>query len=280
MALEGLLTELPGLRSTEERILAVRESSLSADRDLLYNQLLSEYAAEDFSMEAYKKVAEALYAEPSYLAEDYRDSSLALLKEVDKPAGRNSLYGQSAYGRELNSLFSQRMAEVKNQRYALLFKEKEELLKRKAYWEDQCRAMTEEGADQWNRGVQQLVTRRKRWRDDYKREYGAKSNLWEEKYDLLQKNKDRWLNASSSQAVESGTLAIAREMGLKASSLISEVGFVLIPDMTLKTDSLKTLVEEALEGKTLNRILAGMQGLSDRNRHKEGLSALRLPEIP
>ena len=158
--------------------------------------------------------------------------------------------------------------------------ELESLYNQKSYWEDRTRNLISEGMDQWDLSTRKLIGQRESWRGGFEREYEYKSVLWEGKYRLLTRNKNSWLQNSSEAAVTSGTIALARDMGLDADRLITDVRFSLIPDIQSKPGRLESLVESALDGLTAKALLSGMKGFSSRSTGHDVILSSRIPTLP
>ena len=276
--LQSLTEKLIPVRSRCDENLREREEELSDLRSELSRDLNASLASGD--LEAFRTAAEQLYNSPVYLQQDFRDSRLDSIMNADNPFEDESLRNMKAYGMLLAESFSKRLEQVKAQRYAALQSELDEIRSNKSYWEERINALVGEGLSQWDSSAQSLIGKRISWRESFRREYEDRARLWEAKQDLLNRNRNSWLADSSASAIEAGSESAARQMGLNAESLAAEVSFSFIPDMNREAFSMQGMLNDALNGQTMDALLSAVDGMNRNIRGHDLLLSGSLPLIP
>jgi len=280
IALNGMIPELEKIGAVIDQNASLRETELAQERSDVYKSLLRAYAEGDLDKEKYRQAALLLYSSPACLNGDYLAYRRSAIQEAADYS--DSTHGNilAAYGRNLITTFRSRLKVVKQDRYNDLQTGLEEIYRRRDYWETRTGELTEAGMEEWNRSTERLIGQRERWRQGFSREYEYKEQLWEARYLKLIANRNRWLEDSAGNAVSSGAESMAADMGLEADCLIGEVSFSLIPDITVEAGCLSDMVSDALDGRNMYKMMAGIQSMTARAGGHDFILSAVIPSVP
>ena len=280
LAINGLSGELDTVRSKIALDMQQRVAQLNQQRNIDYTELIGQYGSESFDGDSYEEKARLLYETPAYLPEDLND--LLMSKALNTKSYSNSgIYNNlTEYSNYLIQAFQNRLNVVKQSRYNELQIGLEKIYNQRDYWDDRTEELMAEGMQQWLNSTEKLIGQREKWRGNFKREYERKDQQWQIRYDTLEKNRNLWLENSSQRAIESGTQAVAMDMGLEADQMIGEVSFALIPDMTTSPGDVHDIVSDALDGTTIFSLLDSVKNLTSRTGQHNTILAAALPSLP
>jgi hypothetical protein len=127
--------------------------------------------------------------------------------------------------------------------------------------------------------MKKLIGMRKRWHDEYEREYVQKASLWQNRCEAMTTLKNRWVNSAAQAAVDTGTVATARQLGLNAETLIAQAEGMLIPRINIETPDLQNITSKVTNGITLTSLIEKARSLSVRSSTDTVLVSAMLPVI-
>jgi hypothetical protein len=220
-----------------------------------------------------------LYVETDFTEEEYYAAELSYALNTTSYGAKGRAEVLTAYGGQLADYYEHRLDLAKDLQMEKLYSEAEDLHRRRRAWEEQMGELFATGMREWTAGIKRLVGMRKRWRDKFEREYEKKSELWQGKYEQLTALKNVWVEKAADSAVEAGTLAGARQLGLDAEAMIGEAESLLIPDISIGTPNLSEMTGEVIDGQLMSGLIGRARGLSGRAGSETVLVAAMLPQI-
>ncbi|MDY7028431.1 MAG: hypothetical protein SVR04_09065, partial [Spirochaetota bacterium] len=235
--------------------------------------------AEEKDWDEIAALARQLYVETDFTEEDYHAAELSYTRETASYNASGKAEVLNAYGRRLAGYYQHRLSLAKELQMEKLYSQAEDLHRRRALWEEQMGELFATGMREWTAGIKRMVGMRKRWRDKFEREYEKKSELWQGKYEHLTALKKVWVDKAADSAVEAGTLAGARQLGLDADAMIGEAESLLIPDISIGTPNLSEITGEVINGQLMSGLIGRARGLSGRAGSETVLVAAMLPQM-
>ena len=275
----SVLTELNRILRTSQDISAQktleRQDELMRERNENYHLLKQIESNNEWDIESYKNIAVTLFNSKAYLPEEYDKlgCKTILTGTVSSREGYANILEQ--YATSLISAYRNRLDAVKQSRYQTLQNGLEELYQRKEYWESRTAELLDNGMKQWFQSTEKIIEKREEWRQELKREYDEKEQLWEKRYETFIANRNSWLNECAGKT-------IAADLGINADSLIGEVSFQLIPDISFSRGTITGIVEETLRGRTVPFLLKAVRSLTNRSDTQEvnSLNILAYAPLP
>jgi hypothetical protein len=278
-ALEGVKEAMDGEIAGATQELGERVALLRSERSALLTEYTRLQSEDEKDWDAIEEVAVQLYQDPSFSEEDYFDAELSFSRGTESydPSGAAEVL--SAYGERLASFYEYRLGLASGLQLEKLYTEAEDLQRQELAWEEQTGELFQVGMAEWIDGYKELLGMRKRWQDEYERDYVEKATVWQEKYDRLVMLKNDWANEAADAAVRTGTLASARELGLDADAMIAEAEGLLVPDISLKAPDLEDVTARLVDGMTLGRVMGKAKSLTARLGTDSVLVAAMLPQM-
>jgi len=255
-----------------------RAEALASERLADYRAYRALLAAADFDGAAVLRAAEELYGDPSFTAEEAAALSLASVKSVAGLTRRGEEEKLSALTDALEGSFRCRLDSAQEEAREGLLGELAAFRERRADWEARVRALFGTGVEEWKKGTVDLYGRRKRWEEEYAKEYGEKNSLWEAKYAILLDGRDEWTRMSADLAVRAGVEGVARDFGLETERLVAETESLRIADMGADRAGFERLVAGCFDGKLMRDLVDEAGRLALRGADDRPVVAARLPE--
>ncbi len=279
-AIDGLIDIAAGALQSKSVEIRQRVAQLRRQRQEALAGYMAEVADQDPDLAAVESLARALYEHPAYTDEGYYAAQLDY-------AGRIESYGNMAcralvldrLGEELVGYFGSRLELANQAQYNRLQQSYEELIRRRNRWEQRTAELFRTGAGEWARGLVVLTGQRKRWQEEYAEAYGQQAARWQDQYALLLSGRERWVQDSAQKGARAGSVALAREVGLDAERMIAEVEEITIPDLRVKHTDLSGLVEEVVDGRSLEAMVAHARFLTAQSERGGTVVAAFLPEL-
>jgi hypothetical protein len=184
-----------------------------------------------------------------------------------------------SYGERVGAFHKYRLELAKELQMEKLYVEAEDLQRKREAWEEQSGELFAVGMEEWTSGMKKLIGMRKRWHDEYEREYVQKASLWQNRCEAMTTLKTRWVNSAAQAAVDTGTVATARQLGLNAETLMAQAEGMLIPRINIETPDLQNITSKVTNGITLTSLIEKARSLSVRSSTDTVLVSAMLPVI-
>jgi hypothetical protein len=262
--LDGLLEAFSIMTDQNNSSRQQREEVLRVEQLKQKFMLTEIFESSEWDDDQYKEAAKELYCNNLYSAEEYGLESIDSILAADNPYSRESFYTLESYGKQLIQNFHHRLSVVKEDPYGKLRDGLENQYRQKEYWENLSREIGQEGLNQWALSLKKLIAQRNSWHSQINTEYERKNFLWEDKYHSLIERKNSWVQHSSRNVLEYGAQTFAREWDLESNRLMADLNFQLISDLFIDSAPAVDLVSDALQGRTLDKLLNSVGNLSLR----------------
>ena len=255
-----------------------RANVLGAERLAAYQSYRTLLAADTLDEAAVRTAINGLYDDPAFTWEDEAEYSLAMAKSVSGLTLRGEADKLGTYITALENRFKVRLDTAQEEARESLLGELATLRERRSEWETQVQDLVSTGMNEWQTGAVNLYGQRKRWEEEYAKEYEEKNLLWEAKYQILRNNRETWVRESAERTIAAGTEGIAHDFGLETARLEAEVESIRIPDMSLGKGDLEAVVAKSFDGKLMSDLLAEAKELSRHGATERPVVAAFLPE--
>ncbi|TVR30589.1 MAG: hypothetical protein EA404_12245 [Spirochaetaceae bacterium] len=214
---------------------AERSHQLDAHRSVLLQQYAALSTVPNENPQHLQQAAHGLFAPGAYhrQAEARVGLELATGVAVFSDGGkRNRMALVAAAVYETYQAALSGWFEAEQQRLAVDY---EELSRGYHDWEVTMAELYRVGQDEWQRAAGRLVDMRRRWRDEFRRDYHGTEHIWDQKYALLAQSRHQWVTQATRHAVEAGSSSTARQLGIESAALIGQLDSIVIPDLSLWT---------------------------------------------
>ncbi len=269
----------------EQRISVQRQQAverialLRNDRNLRLSAYRAAGSAKDLDAPEFARTAAELFRDPVFTEEDYLAAELHFSRNTRSYHPRGEAEVLEEYGRRIIDLFRFRLDQTSDLQYEKLASEREELERRRQYWEERTGELLHAGLAEWNEGLERMIGVRQTRQNQFAREYDEKSRIWEDRYERWGRNRQAWITEGAERTVQAGTTAMLRQMGLEADARIADAEMTLIPDMSSDPPDLGRLMRQVLGGSTLDRIIEDTRRLAGRARTDPVPVAVTIPLI-
>ncbi len=276
-ALETLAAYLKEGEKQKLKEISLLEKDLNGNRTLIREQM--EEAFQNGDLDEYAKSASLLFENPSFLPVQSRifQEKCLLSANSYSPEGQQNIL--ETYALTLGSLFRERLEAVKNQKYDEWHRELSYLLKQKEEWRIRVQEQIQEGMTEWKNTTERMITRREGWRQKFLKEYRYKEDLWQLRYSQFNRDKEDWITDCSLQAMQNGVNSIKPDSDTEAQRLINHTRFFLIPEITGSTLSVSSILSDAMDGNTLERIIDSVTSQSQRIPTGNAIFSAVIPDL-
>ncbi|MBW8002842.1 MAG: hypothetical protein FVQ80_12610 [Planctomycetes bacterium] len=277
--LDALFNNSLEAKGIAEKAVQDRVAVLRGERSVTYNDYMGLITAEELDDEKVRAVAKELFFNPQFTEEDFHRAEVSYAKQFKGYNLTGDTLVLQNIGNRIVGLYHNKLDMLTEKENEKLLREYNELKLRRNQWERRVAELYVTGNTQWSKGLTDLVGNRKRWREDFQKEYEQKARLWEVKYARFGVSRDSWVQDSAQKAVTASGEAMARKIGIDADRLIGEVEGITIGDMSFNTQSLAGIVIKVMDGNTLSNLISTARMFTERLGDEQVVLASYLPEI-
>jgi len=276
-ALEALIGNIGNTLSSTRRAISDVSSELLMEHENNMSKYLECLYTAEPERDQLLSAAFALFVDPALRPDEYIESELTYSKAIQDLTLDGGGERLAEIAADLLGLLEYRLGVIQESRQQDLQLQLRQLRDRRLRWEKAIGELFETGYREWQSSAGHLAEMQRQWYQEFQNEYMQKQIMWEGRFQLMQRNRDQWVEESSRTAIGTAAQAFALEMGLDAERLIAEAQTITVPRIMER--DLGDIVRDALPGATLSELLLRANRLNDKPGQVQVVLSAFLPQI-